>query len=549
MQVNRGFKKTFDNPTQKRVKNLVSISKSQTEQVYREKRRPIPKPHEVSDVNVTSDDEQNAIIENFLQFFSRSDVIEPIQQNSQPPLEDIAHHVLGLRKILSRSESPPIRRIIQTDVPNIVLFLMRHYQNLTVHILHEVLWILSNIASGPTSIVTQLFQALPELEELAYGFMNPDAAPSLIVAQAMWFVSNRLGDGSDIIERYIEQHKIVDSLCYIMQRENNDVETRKMVAYAMSNIALHKDYVSSPKTRVAVEPLLDLAANLFCLHGAEHEDIVADSLRTMSIFLETQNDDLLKATLPKIPLQDIVKYTKAWTDSSASHIPLCMNIVFKIMGSICSIPEPEYTQTIIDSGFLDACEPFFRHIQSGAVMHDEHLKTMMWALSNITAGTSQQSSAVLRDRSYVFDTIVHCATKRQRKAHMEALYCLAMCIEPQTASTIEALYYEKGVLILLCEGIIKFANDIGIFECLTKSVLIMLAMSGNQSKLKPLLESSGALHPIEDFADTSRQESVVNTCWAILDHFKDAEEEYIQPFDMDTENFSAQRQDQQPFSF
>jgi importin subunit alpha-1 len=305
--------------------------------------------------------------------------------------------VQSVRKLLSRTQSPPIADILRLgglpvmlqaataalitiDLPTQSLLQDAPFA-LRVDIGHEALWAVNNLASGASDCTEMVVEggAVPILVTLAGHPIHEIACISC------WAIGNISGDGARLRDSVIEAGAVdavssaINAHAVMSEAQGGgyNLPLLRNCTWTLSNLMRFKP--SPPAT--AVEPALILAVSL--LQNIQDEEVAADALWCFAYAVEGANErDVMDYACRSGILPGVVSSVlSSNTVLSAAALRLAGNIV---------TGDDAQTQSMINAGIVPAvvhglASGHFRRITREAY----------WLLSNIAAGNRDQIQLLL----------------------------------------------------------------------------------------------------------------------------------------------------------
>ncbi|CAG9311814.1 unnamed protein product [Blepharisma stoltei] len=307
-----------------------------------------------------------------------------------------------IRKCLSIEDTSELSSMVNS---NYIQYLIQYIDpKIFPEIQSEAMWCLANISSGAHELCEELMNL---------GIIN--ACKSVInlerqdiAENAVWCLANLAGDCKEIREKLIE-NEIVQFLVNLMESDFEiSISLAETTAWALNNI-FKGDNLKIKMTNDAlpiVKKMLKYGndnTKLHCLY--------------IALYISAQNEFHVQTLINSNILKRILPFFQ-------SNIQKEQLIVTKIIGNII-FGDDTHTQTLINLGILD----YFQNLMLST--SPEIRKEVLWALSNITAGTKLQialavehpvillamqalydaSAPVKLEASIVFNNIIHAGAK------------------------------------------------------------------------------------------------------------------------------------------
>eukprot|EP01017_Pseudomicrothorax_dubius_P048810 TRINITY_DN895_c0_g2_i3.p1 TRINITY_DN895_c0_g2~~TRINITY_DN895_c0_g2_i3.p1 ORF type:complete len:504 (+),score=139.48 TRINITY_DN895_c0_g2_i3:61-1512(+) len=319
--------------------------------------------------------------------------------------------IVGLRKILAQQSDSPIQEIIDA---NLIPRLLEYMQDDSKpHLQLEAAWVLTNIASG-TTIQTQTMVdkgAIPLFIRL-FGHKHLK-----IAEQAIWALGNMAGDNIEFRDQIIEAGGI-DRIIYLYTRIKNQ-KSVKNVAWALSNLCRG----SPPPNYESVKLAVPVFGKMI-LDESDSETL-SEALWALVNLTDNQDDEKLDdiLTIGIIPrLAQLLQHKS-------------LNVVIptvRVLGHVLSGAKHQ-TDEVLKT---DAVAQFRRLL---SVKRKLVKKEVCFCLSNITAGTSDQVSHVVRDEELVKKLLDIALNHEEDEIKREAIWVLANATNHGTEDDIYTL--------------------------------------------------------------------------------------------------------------
>eukprot|EP01062_Namystynia_karyoxenos_P029031 TRINITY_DN21885_c0_g1_i1.p1 TRINITY_DN21885_c0_g1~~TRINITY_DN21885_c0_g1_i1.p1 ORF type:complete len:600 (+),score=145.16 TRINITY_DN21885_c0_g1_i1:63-1802(+) len=340
--------------------------------------------------------------------------------------------LVRLRKILSFEDQPPIEPVIRTGV---VPILVEHLRpEAPDDIKFEACWAVTNICSG-TSEQARVPLEEPELLDHLCAMM--DSGSDDLAEQTVWCLGNLAGDCAEFRDKLLAAG-VLTRLLAMAERDQLKTTLARNLAWTLSNCVRHKP-----------EPVFDdptmsriIRAGSRFMSNPDSE-VVSDGAWTMAYLTQIEepcaHSLILEhgaesecAGIVQIAVQNMLQGTQARHPS------------LRIIGNLCS-GSAEATQACVAKGALPALLSVLR-----AAHKPDQLKEVLWALSNIAAGTPEQCAA-MANTDGLLAAVASTVLERQRHPDMvkEGLYVFSNVLEGGTAEHRAAVFTCGGVRCLL----------------------------------------------------------------------------------------------------
>jgi len=409
--------------------------------------------------------------------------------------------VIGIRRIVSKDENPPIQEIIDANViPRMVGFTERYEEP---QLQYEAAWALTNIASGTTSQT----QSIIDKGGVTAFVRLLKHESSEISEQAIWALGNIGGDNAEFRD-YILKSNVLAPLIEIVDK-SGDEKVIKHGIWALSNLAR-----GSPLPKFE---LVKSTIPIFSKVLQETDDLqtLVDAAWAMVYLSDGKNDSKNRV--------DLVLETKI-CHGLVRHISMDQRLsalvpVLRILGNLLSGTEDQTSEV------LSEVPDVVNKLVELATSHPNRtvVRESCWCLSNIAAGNPPQVQLVMKDHDQI-SRLMKITERSEPEIIKEVLWIFSNATAK--ASPIQMIrLVECYIIDLFCEYLkhddpqnIEIALD-GIIN-----VLNMGAYLANQNKTENQflieLENKGGV-VIIDTLQTHPSIGIYNRALKILeDHFE-----------------------------
>ncbi|EAR83119.1 importin subunit alpha (macronuclear) [Tetrahymena thermophila SB210] len=422
-----------------------------------------------------------------------------IALNSQDVL--FQHHgCIGLRKLLSIEDSPPIQIAIDSNcVPRFIEFIKQS----TYPVLQlEASWCLTNIASGTTHQTQSIIDkgAIPLFCKLLLSPFQD------IAEQAIWAIGNISGDCSvyrDMILKCDGLKPLVNILL-----NTNDRKTIKHGSWALSNLCRGRPLPDYNLVQEAVKPLCKV------LTQETDSEVLTDSSWAIS-YLSDGDEDRIQRIIDTGVIPTLIRLI--------NHQYLSVLIpCLRTLGNVCTGTD-EQTEEVLKYNALPEIFKLVKH-QKKAVRREA-----CWVLSNIAAGNERQISQIVNQPQYV-QWLFECMIQDSDEIAREATWVISNCTSQANPQDIRKLV-EMNVLKIYTD-ILKSTKDVKTIAVILESLKHILEcgknnfMQGNDNPFCIQLEQFGALDFIEEL-QRHPDDDVYRRSLAILENYFDLEDEQV----------------------
>eukprot|EP00672_Neobodo_designis_P023640 CAMPEP_0174833814 /NCGR_PEP_ID=MMETSP1114-20130205/4463_1 /TAXON_ID=312471 /ORGANISM="Neobodo designis, Strain CCAP 1951/1" /LENGTH=487 /DNA_ID=CAMNT_0016067709 /DNA_START=113 /DNA_END=1572 /DNA_ORIENTATION=+ len=307
-----------------------------------------------------------------------------------------ANPVASIRRLLSRDRDPPLREFVECGgVPVFLEIATWALHGLppfdaeggsalarlgcsALEIAHDALWSLNNIASGPTSATMAVVESgcVPLFVQGARS--HEDARIATICA---WALGNVSGDSVQLRDFAIA-HDAVGAICGAIERHGfgpdgkPNLDLLRNCAWALSNTTRYKPHPG----REIVEPVIIMARSL--LTSVEDDEVASDALWCFAYSIEGPCEfEVATYVLTTGLLPGVI-------GAIASPNKILATAALRLVGGIAAGSD-ENTEQLLRAGALEAVS---RALHAGLGRLE---KDAMWFLSNVAAGTREQTARLL----------------------------------------------------------------------------------------------------------------------------------------------------------
>eukprot|EP01017_Pseudomicrothorax_dubius_P003632 TRINITY_DN1055_c0_g1_i3.p1 TRINITY_DN1055_c0_g1~~TRINITY_DN1055_c0_g1_i3.p1 ORF type:complete len:372 (+),score=76.85 TRINITY_DN1055_c0_g1_i3:32-1147(+) len=273
-----------------------------------------------------------------------------------------------IRKAISIKENAPLKPLIESEVPGLIIQLLDDRHSEQVELQHEAVWIVTNMASGPFS--KQLHNLLIQEKVIERLIHLMDKTPSILAKRTiLWGLSNMAGESFDYRDIMI-QLCVVEVLMNIIATCSLDIDFCVTLMWFISNLSRGKPF---PPEAEILKCFSVVRQGLML----EYVDILRDGMWALS-YMSEQSEKIkgLVASGGLIP-----RITKLILHENQSISLAALRCVGNMTNSIDA-----YTDELLQNNILDAIHI---KLQSTRIIIR---RESCWCVSNILAGTHQQIS-------------------------------------------------------------------------------------------------------------------------------------------------------------
>jgi len=420
--------------------------------------------------------------------------------NSDEP-EDLYHGLIGVRKLLSKEDSPPIQEAINANIVPRLIALMTKSSSAN-KVKFEAAWCLTNLCSGTT-------------EQTEYcidnggitAFLNLLKIENLEVAeQSIWGLGNIAGDSSQFRDIILNQNG-VELLVNALKNDSN-VSLRRNGVWALSNLCRGKPLPNLSLIKGAIPFFADVLKN------DTDEQSLTDA--AWGVSYAVGNEQGVEIFLAQNAVPNLIQLL--------SHQNLALIVpVLRTIGNIVSGPEEHTSAVIKEKNFFPELFKLVKH-KKKAVRRE-----IFWTISNITAGTPVQFEGIMGNPDYV-NIIIDVAKNDVPEVSREAVWALsnstASCTPAQIIRILNNGVYSCLLSLLSQEDprILQVVLE-GIEHCLKWGEQFNLNDDNGKNKFVAELENQGALDLLENLQSHEDAQVSEFSAGILADYFADEEEE------------------------
>eukprot|EP00656_Telonema_subtile_P010451 TRINITY_DN1503_c0_g3_i2.p1 TRINITY_DN1503_c0_g3~~TRINITY_DN1503_c0_g3_i2.p1 ORF type:complete len:700 (-),score=209.77 TRINITY_DN1503_c0_g3_i2:833-2932(-) len=397
-------------------------------------------------------------------------------------------YIRQVRKLLSIDVNPPIQEVVDSGVvPQLIRFL--DHPSLQF----ELLWVLTNIASGTTEHVALLLQhdLVPRLVRLL------SSAADDVKEQAAWLVGNIAGDSCAHRDYVLEESGVLQPLLEFLCA-TEQIRAIRNATWAISNLC-------RGKPRPVMSTVAPAIPTLASLIYSTDEETVGDALWALSYLSDGPNENIQRVLQSGVCRRVAELLTHQSTPVVLPALRIAGNIV---------TGDHLQTQAMINCGCLSSIPALMSHAKVNVQ------KEACWLVSNVMAGTKDQIQCVLEHNivPLVVAKLQHSDTDSRIKK--EALYVLANACSGGTPAQLQFMI-NQACIPAMC----------AMLPC-TEPRLVLVALEGLQYLLKAHptkgaedVEECGGLDHLEQLQCHDSEEIYKNAAAMLEAFFCGGEEE------------------------
>uniref|UniRef100_A0A0M3HSC2 IBB domain-containing protein n=1 Tax=Ascaris lumbricoides TaxID=6252 RepID=A0A0M3HSC2_ASCLU len=348
-----------------------------------------------------------------------SEAVVILQNN--PSVEQMRCCFEAIRRLLSRSKTPPIDEVIKSGL---VTALVQALSVSDEKVQFEAAWGITNIVSGTTEQTVAVVNegALPPLVQLCYS------KNKALAEQALWAMANVIGDSAQLRDQAVECG-VLEALDYVVGKvEELSEEFARTIAWTYSNICRHK----KPSLSIAVLRRLAPAIVKLLSHKASDNPVRQDACWALS-YLTDGSDEQIKVAGDANCMPALMPLVQSGNDAEVAP-------AIRVFGNFATGSD-DLTQMVVDAGVLECIDHVIRSAKSLSIE-----KECCWLLSNVIAGTHAQIQAVLDAR--LLPTIFTALRDGDFRSKFEASWAVSNLAHGGSSAQVMELSNDEYITVL-----------------------------------------------------------------------------------------------------
>jgi len=314
-----------------------------------------------------------------------------------------------VRRHLCVEKNPPLDLVIEGGALPILARLLDN-EAMDREIQYEVLWCLTNIASGSTKHTECVVQlgVLPKVLHLMAR------SPSVkIQEQCVWLIGNIAGDSVPMRDGCLSIGTIPALLSFINSKI--PLSLLRVCTWLMSNLLRNK-----PQPPIAkVLPLLPLLFNCLALNDQE---VNIDALWALAYFVDGENERIERLASASV-LKLVVNFL-------AHPSPVVVTPALRLMGNVVT-GNNEQTELALSCGLAPALLPLLSSPKKAI------RREAAWSVSNITAGPSAHIQQAID--AGLLKKLIEVAQKDEADISRECLFGVSNALSESTYPQFQAI--------------------------------------------------------------------------------------------------------------
>jgi hypothetical protein len=328
--------------------------------------------------------------------YTMNDFFELIEAINSDDRMKQHYGVIGLRKILSIEDGPPIQPVIDANlVPRLINFMQRDDEP---HLQLEAAWALTNVASGTTQQTQSIIDkgGIPHFIRLLRS-KRPEVAE-----QAIWAIGNIAGDSPQFRNMILKLGGLEPLLIIIDTAKNKN--TIKHGTWALSNLCRGRPLPDFEAVKRSIPTLSKV------IQEEVDAEVLTDAAWAMS-YLSDGDEHRINMVIQTGIVPALVKHLDN---------PF-LSILIPILRTLGNIVTGNETQTNLVLGVSNVITKLFKLLN-----HEKKAvrRETCWTLSNITAGTAEQIEYVISNPSHI-SHLIAIATSDTTEVKREAAWVLS----------------------------------------------------------------------------------------------------------------------------
>eukprot|EP00042_Codosiga_hollandica_P035024 m.255473 g.255473 ORF g.255473 m.255473 type:complete len:520 (+) comp54542_c1_seq7:720-2279(+) len=425
----------------------------------------------------------------FIQSATDND-IDVLCQRLQAPkdLDELYDTVHKIRQLLSRSNRPPIDRVIRSGAVPVLVKILEDVDSPEVQF--EATWALTNIASGSSE------QTEVVIDSNAIGvFMRLIHSPHPNVQeQAIWAIGNIAGDSPQYRDAVLAMGAM-DVFIQAIETAGSNQSMVKNATWALSNLCRGKN--PYPDFGI-VSRCIPILCRLLQL---EDEGAVMDACWTIS-YLSEGHEDKVQTVIDTGIVPRIIELLQH--DDPSIQIPALRTVGNIITGTT------EQTQFVLDMNILPTFHILLNH--SSLVLRKE----ACWTLSNIAAGTREQIQLLID--AGLIPPLVHILNLGDERSRKEAAWTISNLAvtgsDEQVEVIVEAGCIEPLIKVL---GFPDLKVPLFVMDGLAK-IFLVGAQKGRENLYLIEFQEADGLQVLEKLV-SSENTAIMKKAFRLLDQF------------------------------
>ena len=383
--------------------------------------------------------------------------------------QELLESVVSLRQLLSSRSFGPAAMTLSTPIlPAFVSILTSSFASPSL--LLEVIWCLTNIASGSSKNVESLIDAgcLPPLLALLHHSQHAQVSEQIV-----WCLGNVAGDGCQARDKLLELG-LMDRLCRLADSESCGAELLKHIAWCMHNLCRNKPVPNAHRVGVCVQTVKRLllgSQGVGGIHTLDNE-LLPDLLGILACLSLTS--DILSQRLLSHGFLDYL--IRLLSQLHSLSLPL-LTPAMRTLGNFLTGCEHD-TQLVLEAGFLPILHQLLKYPL------EQVRKEACWTASNVAAGSRGQKQALLDEEGLLAD-VMELSRTANTSVRKEACYVLSNLCEGGDLEQLSVLL-NAGVVHTLASALFEGSRQL--YPVATQGLQCLLRHSDSYKERPDVLQ-------------------------------------------------------------
>ncbi|XP_073290244.1 importin subunit alpha-9-like isoform X1 [Primulina huaijiensis] len=353
------------------------------------------------------------------------DLKHAVTYHGKGVMQKRVHALRELRRLLSRSEFPPVQASLEAGAMPILVQCLS-FGSPDEQLL-EAAWCLTNIAAGKPEETKALFPALP----LLVAHLGEKSALA-VAEQCAWTLGNVAGEGEELRNVLLSQGALPPLSRMMLSNKGSTVRT---AAWALSNL------IKGPDSKAATETIrIDGVLDSILRHLKKADEELVTEVAWVVVYL-TALSDVATNILAKSNLLQILVDRLASSNSLQLLIPVLRSLGNLVAADSC------LTNNILFADHQTTVNAIQALVKCLRSEHQVLKKESAWALSNIAAGSVEHKKLI--HSSEAVPSLIHLLSTAPFDMRKEAAYVLGnLCVAPAEGSERPSLILEHLVSLV-----------------------------------------------------------------------------------------------------
>jgi hypothetical protein len=406
--------------------------------------------------------------------------------------------VKDVRRLMSDQKDPPIAMLLAHGLLPYLTSLMRNHRHPTL--LYEIIWCFINVSSSLVPSHVEAVVSSGIVIDMTNLLSHEDPG---VCENAIWFIANITGSSTKYRDALFSMTTVMDALLYHMNHPAN-ISMLSTCAWAISSLFLGQ---SSNVLPLAIHFVPAIVKNVSIgvkgrALASELQDLMAALLSITECCAETCTLVLESGLLPI--LIDAISYYHELPNTAILLRPMVQMIWQFSAGT------EQQTEQVILSGFLN-CALKLLQLSNRTIQ-----KVVLFALSNVAAGSHSQIDSLLKQRKLVKE-VVRLAAESPAEVKKQALWTMSNIITE--GSVKQANYMVCHECIAIFCNVLEYSHDSELNLILLAALETLLTQNKKTNMgYIDFFEHCNGIQTIEDL-QSSKNEEVYKKVVQILVNF------------------------------